>query len=79
MGARARLKTCIGLDWGSLVHAAFGILAVLLGFEWIATLIFLVKQLVDLYGGEEACETAGDMAEYALGLTVGYALRLLLG
>ncbi|MEM2233924.1 MAG: hypothetical protein QXP81_10350 [Nitrososphaerota archaeon] len=79
MGARARLKTCVGLDWGSLAHVAFGVAAVLLGFEWLATLIFLAKQLVDLYGGEEACEASGDIAEYALGLTVGFILRLLPG
>lgn len=68
----------IGLDWGSLVHVVFGLLAALLHQEWLSTIIFLFKQAVDLYGGEESSETSGDVAEYTIGLVSGLVVKVVL-
>jgi len=66
-----QLKTDISLDWGTLVHFVFGLLAVFLGYEYLFSAIFCLKQLIDYHAGEDYGETSGDIAEFALGLVVG--------
>lgn len=65
------LKTTVKLDLGSVVHFIFGALAALLREEVLFTAIFLVKQLLDVYGGEDPAEASGDIAEFTAGLIVG--------
>lgn len=65
------LRTTIKLDLGSVIHFAFGVLAALLREEALFTVIFLVKQLLDAYGGEDPAEASGDIAEFTAGLIVG--------
>ena len=79
MGAARTFRTRVGLDWGSLVHVAFGFLAALLGFEWLAALLFLAKQLLDVYGGEDTAEASGDIAEFCAGLALGKLYLLVVG
>jgi hypothetical protein len=67
--------TTIDLNFGSLVHVVFGLIAVFLRQEWLFTVIFLFKQGVDLVGGEASSECSGDVAEYACGLIIGLLLR----
>jgi hypothetical protein len=72
------LKTRISFDLGTIAHLIFGFLAVFFHYEFLFTLIFIFKQVVDVYGGEDVEETSGDIAVYCFGLVVGViVLRLL--
>lgn len=67
----------IDLNWGTLIHVIFGLLAAFLRQECLFTLIFLFKQVVDLIGGESSSECSGDVAEYTIGLVVAMLIRIL--
>jgi hypothetical protein len=67
--------TTIDLGFGSLVHVAFGIVATIFGKELVFSLLFVIKQIIDLVGGEKPDETSGDIAEFACGLVLGCLLR----
>jgi hypothetical protein len=69
-------QTKISLDWGSIYHVLFGLLAVLLNMEYLFTVIFLVKQFGDAYFlGEDWADTSGDIVEYVIGLIIGLCLK----
>jgi Na+-driven multidrug efflux pump len=68
--------TEIDLGFGSLVHVVFGIVATIFGKELVFSLLFIVKQIIDLVGGENPNETSGDIAEYACGLVLGCLFRV---
>ena len=72
------LGTEIKLDWGSIIHLIFGMMAILLRQEWLFTVIFLFKQAIDVYGGEPTEEASGDIAEYCTGLTAGMLAKVLM-
>lgn len=73
-------KTKITPDLGTFFHALFGFLSVILGREWLFTIIFIIKQVVlDCYfGHEDFGITSGDLAEYSAGLIMGLILILFL-
>jgi hypothetical protein len=72
------LKTRISFNLGTIAHLIFGFLAVFFHYEFLFTLTFIFKQIIDVYGGEETEETSGDIAEYCIGIVVGaIVLRLL--
>ena len=77
----------IDMDLGTAVHFLYGLLGILLGwgvgllaFSWaITTFVFIVKQLLDVYGGEKPKITGGDIAEKEAGTIVGLVIVSLLG
>jgi hypothetical protein len=72
------LKTKISFDLGTIAHLIFGFLAVFLHYEFLFTLTFIFKQVIDVYGGEDVEKTSGDIVEYCIGLVAGaIVLRLL--
>ena len=76
---RIRIRgTKVDINWGTLIHVLFGLLAVFLHQEWVFTVIFLFKQYVDLHGGEASDECSGDIAEYSVGLVLGILVRRVL-
>ncbi|MEM1588976.1 MAG: hypothetical protein QXT26_06710 [Thermoproteota archaeon] len=76
----------IDMDAGTFVHALFGFLGVILGralkqLPFVVSLfsiLFVLKQLLDVYGGEVPKVTGGDIAEYSTGLIVGLIIIVLL-
>ena len=72
----------IDCDAGTVVHFIYGLLGILLGwgvgllaFSWaMTTFVFIVKQLLDVYGGEKPKITGGDIAEKEAGTIVGLAI-----
>ena len=69
-------QTKVSLDWGSIIHILFGLLATMLNMEYLFTAIFLVKQLGDAYFlGEDWADTSGDIVEYVIGLIIGLCLK----
>lgn len=71
-----QLKTDISLDWGTLIHFVFGLLAILLSYEYLFSAIFCLKQLIDYHARENYGETSGDIVEFASGLVVGGLISL---
>ena len=78
MEYRVVRATKIGLNWYDALHVLFGFLAVSLRREWLFTIIFLFKQLVDFLGGENPAECGGDVAEYSVGLVLGLIFKNML-
>jgi len=68
---RRILKTVVTKSFGTIVHVCYGVLAGILHQEWLFTIIFLFKQFLDVYNGENPAVTSGDIASYALGLIIG--------
>lgn len=72
----------IDMDVGTVVHFIYGFLAPVLGFLIdnlpfvisLFTVIFVLKQFLDVYGGEVPKITGGDISEFASGLVVGLIL-----
>jgi len=72
-------QTKITLDLGTVFHALFGVLAVVLGRELLFSSFFVIKQMIDLiWGGEEPAETSGDLVEYLVGFCVALLIRRLI-
>jgi len=72
-------QTKITLDLGTVFHVLFGVLAVVLGREWLFSSFFVIKQMIDLiWGGEEPAETSGDLVEYLVGFCVALLIRRLI-
>jgi len=72
------LRTVVRMDLGSVVHVICGHLAVLFRQEWLLTVIFLVKQILDVFDGEDVAETSGDIAEFVFGMMIGWTVQLLI-
>jgi hypothetical protein len=60
-----------------IAHFVFGVLAPLLGHEWLFTTIYLFYQVIDLIGDRNVEEVKNDIIEYALGLIAGLFMRCL--
>jgi len=67
-------RTRITLDLGTAAHFILGLLSVLfgnLGYTALLATLFLVKQILDLMGGEAYNECSGDIAELSIGIVTG--------
>jgi len=73
------MVTRISWDLGTLVHFLWGLAGGILA-PWLFTAVFIFKQALDHFRGEEDwAETSGDIAEFCGGLLLGLALAHLLG
>ena len=66
--------TRINFDRYLIAHIAWGVFGVASGMEWLTTVIYLFKQALDVIGGENVADTSGDVAEYAIGLALGWLI-----
>ena len=62
------MPTELTINVYGLIHFLFGYLGVMLGFPYLFTGIFVVKQLIDYHAGEESEITSGDLVEFSGGL-----------
>jgi len=69
------MRTKLTLDWGTLAHLVWGLLACLLDQLWLFSLLYVLKQIGDFHAGEPWEETSGDLVEYSGALVAGLILR----
>lgn len=72
------------IDWdvGTFIHFIYGFITPVLGLMigdlpfavGLFTTLFVLKQLLDVYGGEVPRITGGDIAEFTAGLIAGLIL-----
>ena len=71
----SKYATKTNFDLGSIIHYFFGFLAVILGHEYLFTIVFIIKQLGDAFlTKEDWSETSGDIIEYMAGFITGVIL-----